>query len=137
MQSNVQIKCNPYQATNGILHRTRTLDHQVSPVMWSCSIKAAIDRKTGGWLGRIQRRQASAKVQGWVRYCDGRLGLCAAAGPSRGTQEGRLYLSDPVPYWSPAQETYTVYVSGQQVSESLSWAALQGYTVAKAIQKVG
>ena len=70
--------------------------------MWSCSIKAAIDKKTGGRLGRIQRRQASAKVQGWVRYCDGRLGLCAAAGPSRGTQEGRLYLSDPVPYWSPA-----------------------------------
>ena len=23
-QSNLQIKCNPYQATNGIFHRTRT-----------------------------------------------------------------------------------------------------------------
>ena len=23
-QSNLQIQCNPYQATNGILHRTRT-----------------------------------------------------------------------------------------------------------------
>ena len=107
--------------------------------MWSCSIKAAIDRKAAGWLGRIQRRQGSAKVQGWASHCDRRLGLCAACGPSRGTQERRLYLSGPVSYWSKVSPghvvsciLYTAYVSGQEVGESLAWAASQGYTVAKA-----
>ena len=29
-QSNVQIQCNPYQATNGIFHRTRTNNFTIS-----------------------------------------------------------------------------------------------------------
>ena len=29
-QSNVQIQCNPYQATNGIFHRTRTNNFEIS-----------------------------------------------------------------------------------------------------------
>ena len=28
-QSNLQIQCNPYQATNGIFHRTRTNDFKI------------------------------------------------------------------------------------------------------------
>ena len=30
-QSNLQIQCNPYQATNGIFHRTRTI---ISQFVW-------------------------------------------------------------------------------------------------------
>ena len=30
-QSNLQIQCNPYQATNGIFHRTRT---KISQLVW-------------------------------------------------------------------------------------------------------
>ena len=50
-QSNLQIQCNPYQATNGIYHRTRKI---ISQFAWKCKkpqIAKAILRKknrTGG-----------------------------------------------------------------------------------------
>ena len=37
-QSNLQIQCNPYQATNGIFHRTRTNDFKICMEIQKTSI---------------------------------------------------------------------------------------------------
>ena len=50
-QSNLQIQCNPYQATNGIFHRTRTI---ISQFVWKHQkprIAKAILRKKNGTGG--------------------------------------------------------------------------------------
>ena len=50
-QSNLQIQCNPYQATNGIFHRIRTNNFTICMEIQSPQIARAILRKknvTGG-----------------------------------------------------------------------------------------
>ena len=50
-QSNLQIQCNPYQATNGIFQRTKTI---ISQFIWKCKkilIAKAILRKKNGTEG--------------------------------------------------------------------------------------
>ena len=51
-QSNIQIQCNPYQATNGIFHRTRTNNFTISMEMKKKpQIAKAILRKKKGTGG--------------------------------------------------------------------------------------
>ena len=50
-QSNLQIQCNPYQATNGICQRTRTNDFRICMEMQKTSIAKAILRKKNGTGG--------------------------------------------------------------------------------------
>ena len=51
-QSNLQIQCNPYQATNGIFHRARTNNFQFVWKYKKSRIAKAILRKKKG-TGRI------------------------------------------------------------------------------------
>jgi len=50
-QSNLQIQCNPYQATNGILHRARTNNFTIYMEIQKTSIVKAIMRKKNGTGG--------------------------------------------------------------------------------------
>ena len=47
-QSNLQIQCNPYQATNGIFHRTRTNNFTVCMGVKKPQLTKAILRKKNG-----------------------------------------------------------------------------------------
>ena len=47
-QSNLQIQCNPYQATNGIFHRTRTNNFTVCMGVKKTQLTKAILRKKNG-----------------------------------------------------------------------------------------
>ena len=49
---NLQIQCNPYQATNGILHRTRTKNFTICVEIQKARIAKAILRKNNG-IGEI------------------------------------------------------------------------------------
>ena len=51
-QSNLQIQCNPYQATNGILYRARTNNFTICMEIKKTQIAKAILRKKNG-TGRI------------------------------------------------------------------------------------
>ena len=51
-QSNLQIQCNPYQAINGIFHRTRTNNFTICMEIKKPQIAKAIWRKKNG-TGRI------------------------------------------------------------------------------------
>ena len=50
-QSNLQIQCNPYQATNGILHRARTNNLTICMEIQKPQIAKAILRKKNGTGG--------------------------------------------------------------------------------------
>ena len=50
-QSNLQIQCNPYQATNGIFHRTRTNNFTICMEIQKTSNTKAILRKKKGTGG--------------------------------------------------------------------------------------
>ena len=50
-QSNLQIQCNPGQATNGILHRARTNNFMICMEIQKPRIAKAILRKKNGILG--------------------------------------------------------------------------------------
>ena len=50
-QSNLQIQCNPYQATNGILHRARTNNFTICMEIQKPQIAKAILRKKNGTGG--------------------------------------------------------------------------------------
>ena len=50
-QSNLQIQCNPYQATNSILHRARTNNFTVCMEIQKTSYSQAILRKKNGTRG--------------------------------------------------------------------------------------
>ena len=50
-QSNQQIQCNPYQATKGIFHRTRTNNFKIHMETQNPRIAKAILRKTNGTGG--------------------------------------------------------------------------------------
>ena len=51
IQSNLQIQCNPYQATNGILHRARTNNFTICMEIQKPQIAKAILRKKNGTGG--------------------------------------------------------------------------------------
>ena len=44
-ESNLQIQCNPYQATNGIFHRTRTNNFKICMKTWKTFKTKTILRK--------------------------------------------------------------------------------------------
>lgn len=85
-------------------------------------------------LGRMQRRgQTSAKVQCRVSHCDGDWDAMLLA-----LLKGHVWGASIYQSLSPAGQKYplgtlppshfhNVDISGQEVSELLSWAALQGY----------
>ena len=50
-QSNLQIQCNPYQATSGILHRARTNNFTICMEIQKPRIAKAILRKKNGTGG--------------------------------------------------------------------------------------
>ena len=50
-QGNLQIQCNPYQATNGIFHRTRTNNFTICMEIQKPQIAKAILRKKNGTRG--------------------------------------------------------------------------------------
>ena len=50
-QSNLQIQCNPYQATNGIIHRTRTNNFTICVEIQKTLNSKAILRKKNGTGG--------------------------------------------------------------------------------------
>ena len=50
-QNNLQIQCNPYQATNGILHRARTNNLTICMEIQKPQIAKAILRKKNGTRG--------------------------------------------------------------------------------------
>ena len=50
-QSNLQIQCNPYQATNGIFHRARTNNSTICMKYKKPQIANAILRKMNGTRG--------------------------------------------------------------------------------------
>ena len=50
-QSNLQIQCNPYQATNGILHRARTNNFKICMEIQKTRIAKSILRKKNGTEG--------------------------------------------------------------------------------------
>ena len=50
-QSNLQIQCNPYQATNGIPHRARTNNFTICMEIQNTSNSKAILRKKNGTGG--------------------------------------------------------------------------------------
>ena len=50
-QRNLQIQCNPYQATNGIFHRTRTNNFTICMEIQKPQIAKAILRKKNGTGG--------------------------------------------------------------------------------------
>ena len=48
--SNLQIKCNPYQATNGIFHRTRTNNFTICmEVQKPSNIQSNLEKEEGNW----------------------------------------------------------------------------------------
>ena len=51
IQSNLSIQCNPYQATNGIFHRTRTNNFTICMEAQKLQIAKAILRKKNGTRG--------------------------------------------------------------------------------------
>ena len=49
-QSNLQIQCNPYQATNGILHRARTNNFTIYMKMQkSSNIQRNLEKEEWNW----------------------------------------------------------------------------------------
>ena len=50
-QSNLQIQCNPYQATNGIFHRARTNNFTICVEIQKPRVAKAILRKKNGTAG--------------------------------------------------------------------------------------
>ena len=67
-QSNLQIECNPYQATSGIFHRARTNNFTMSPCLFNLYAEY-IMRNAG-----LDETQAGIKIDGRntnnLRYAD-------------------------------------------------------------------
>ena len=48
-QSNLQIKCNPYQATNGIFHRGRTNNFTIRKYQKTSNIQSNLEKEEWNW----------------------------------------------------------------------------------------
>ena len=70
-QSNLQIQCNPYQATNGILHRTRTNNFTICMEIQKPRIAKAILRKKSGTGGINLTSVSTTKPQSSRQYGTG------------------------------------------------------------------
>ena len=71
-QSNLQIQCNPYQATSGILHRARTNNFTICMEIQKPRIAKAILRKKNGTEGiNCLTSGSTTKVQSSRQYGTG------------------------------------------------------------------
>ena len=53
-QSNLQIQCNPYQATNGIFHRTRTNNFSISmEIQKTLNSQSNIEKEEWNWKNQL------------------------------------------------------------------------------------
>ena len=81
-QSNLQIQCNPYQATNGIFHRTRTNNFTIfMEIPKKTQITKAILRKKNGTVGinlphfRLHYKAVALQTV-WYWHKDRNIGQC-------------------------------------------------------------
>ena len=58
-QSNLQIQCNPYQATNGIFHRARTNNFTICmEIQKTSNSQSNLEKKEWNWRNQPARLQA-------------------------------------------------------------------------------
>ena len=71
-QSNLQIQCNPYQATSGIFHKTRTNNFKICMEIQKPRIAKAILRKKNGTGGiNLPTTGSTTKPQSSRQYGTG------------------------------------------------------------------
>ena len=58
-QSNLQIQCNPYQATNGILHRARTNNFTIC-----MEIQKTLEQPNQSWERRMELEESTCLTSG-------------------------------------------------------------------------